>query len=178
MKTPWRRQAGISAVEIMVVVALIAVLAAVAVPSFGPMVDKYRVKTMASSVAAILQFARSEAVKSNTPVFVAAASGANSCVGARRAVVCDCTVTDTAAANYCEFKLLNAGDFSGVQVSAAAFGGNAYTRFDPVRGLVDGGSLSLTSRGGRQITVRLSGLGRVKFCSPAGASNVSEYPAC
>ncbi len=59
----------------MVVVALVAILAALAMPSFVGAIANQRVRSAAHELQALLQFARGEAVYKRTPVTVAPDSG-------------------------------------------------------------------------------------------------------
>lgn len=54
---------GFTAVELMVVVAIMAVLAALAAPSFQPLIEKWRVNDAREAMASTLFVARSEAIK-------------------------------------------------------------------------------------------------------------------
>ena len=69
-----RRAQGFSALELMAVLILVAIFAALALPSFDGTLKRYRVDAAASSVASALQFARSEAIRTGTAVSVAGGS--------------------------------------------------------------------------------------------------------
>ena len=59
---------GFTAIEMMVVVVIVAILTAIAVPNMLAMIRNQRIKTAAFDVFASLTFARSEAVKRNSAV--------------------------------------------------------------------------------------------------------------
>ncbi len=63
-----RRQCGFNLVEMVVAIAILAILAAVAVPSFTQMIQNSRIRTAAESIQNGLQVARAEAVKRNSRV--------------------------------------------------------------------------------------------------------------
>lgn len=63
---------GFTLIEAMVVVALVAILAALAVPSFTTMIANQRLSSAAQELQTLLQFARAEAVYKRTPSTVTA----------------------------------------------------------------------------------------------------------
>ena len=68
-----RRAAGFTLTELLVTIAIMGVLAALAAPSFTDMVARQRLRTGAFDLVADLLLARSEAIKRNETVTVAAA---------------------------------------------------------------------------------------------------------
>ena len=66
---------GFTLIELMVVVALVALLVGVGVPSFTGFIATQRLKTAASDFSMSAVFARSEAIKRNADVTVTAVSG-------------------------------------------------------------------------------------------------------
>lgn len=66
---------GFTLVELMVTIAILAILATIGLPSFQRLIADYRVSAQANSVQGLLQFARSEAVKRRESVSVCSAEG-------------------------------------------------------------------------------------------------------
>ena len=74
--------AGMTLLELLTVIAVIAVLMAIAVPSFVSLTQTNRVAGEVNALAGDLQFARAEAVKEGLPVSICASSNGTSCLGA------------------------------------------------------------------------------------------------
>ena len=66
--SPCRRSRGFTVTEMLIVVAIMGILAAIATPYMGDMIRRQRIKTAAFDVFSSLSFARSEAIKRNTTV--------------------------------------------------------------------------------------------------------------
>src|SRR5260370_5902135 len=64
---PKNTQEGFSLVELIVVLALILIIVAVSIPSITQTINNYRLDAAGHAVASLLQQARIQAVKSNTP---------------------------------------------------------------------------------------------------------------
>lgn len=60
---PWNRAGGFTAIELMVVIGILAVLAALAGPSFTQTLESWRVREATESLRGSLLLARSEAIK-------------------------------------------------------------------------------------------------------------------
>ena len=181
------RSTGISLVEVVVVVSIIGILAALAFPSFTEMFGRSRLRSSAEQIRADLNLARSEALKRNKTIVIAFKVNADStwCYGLKALVACDCTVTDTSASNFCQLDsdaggagiatTVSSDSYRGITFSGTPFGGNLF--FSSVRPTLTASSATLASNNtGASIRVVASGLGRVRFCSPDGS--LSGYPSC
>lgn len=71
-----RAQAGFTLLELMVVVAIVGVLMAVAVPAMGNFIRNGRITAAANDVMAALHFTRSEAIKRRNPVTLCTSANA------------------------------------------------------------------------------------------------------
>lgn len=74
--------AGFTLIELMVAIAVIAILLAIAVPSFVSFTQTNRVAAEVNSLAGDLQFARAEAIKEGQPVSLCAANAAGTACAA------------------------------------------------------------------------------------------------
>ncbi len=75
LHTPWKRCNGFNLIELVVVIAIIGILSAIAVPSFTSTVSSMRAKAVASDLYMALIKARSEAVKRNAKVTLTIVDG-------------------------------------------------------------------------------------------------------
>ncbi len=58
-----RRQGGFTAIELLVTISVVAILATLAAPSFNGLIDRWRVRGVAEDLTSTLYYARSEAIK-------------------------------------------------------------------------------------------------------------------
>ena len=161
-----RRNRGFTLLELMVALAIVALLATLALPSFASILSRHRLKAAAEQLAADLGELRLQAAQRGVPLHLHFENGARWCYALATASGCDCRVSQA-----CQMKTVHAQDHPGVAL---------------VEGrdlLLDGGALASGSGGallqgsaGAQLRVGLTPLGRPKICSPGSA--VAGYPAC
>lgn len=72
-----RASHGFTAIELMVVVAIMAILAALAGPSFTPLIERWRARDAAETLTSTLYLARSEAIKRSGGITIDATGGWN-----------------------------------------------------------------------------------------------------
>jgi type IV fimbrial biogenesis protein FimT len=171
MKRP--RDSGITLVEVMVVIAIIGILAAIAVPSYQDMIERNRLKQAAESLQSDMQFARTEAIKRSRDVLVTRSVGNAGawCYGLTTKAACDCSQTDAAAADYCEIRRFPGGDLSTISMAASV----ADSSFSFRRGTSSPHNITFTAANSDTARILVSYIGRVRICTTSG---LFGYPAC
>jgi type IV fimbrial biogenesis protein FimT len=169
---------GVTLLELAVVIAVTAIVAATAVPELGSLVAARRLEGAATSLAADLQFARSEALARNRSLRLSVRGGVDATcwiVHTGAAADCDCSaaagVVCMPGASAIRSVVLPAGERVSVAANVASI------VFDPLHGTsTPTGTLRLVDTRGRSIHHIVNVVGRVRSCSPAGA--VVGYPIC
>ena len=72
---------GFSLVELMVTVAVLAIVSAIAIPNFTSMINSNRLVSQANELVGVVQGARSEAIRYNQRVYVCSSSNGTTCSG-------------------------------------------------------------------------------------------------
>jgi type IV fimbrial biogenesis protein FimT len=175
------RVPGWTLVELAAVLALVAILAALALPSFSSMLMRRHLEGIAAQVSADLQYLRSEAVARNATVHMAfQATAAGSCYVIHTGASGDCRCTGTqppqcaasTAAAATAIRHAGFGADSPVQVQANV----AALRIDPRLGTVSPtGTVRVVAADGGAVHHIVSILGRVRTCSPGG---LTGFPEC
>lgn len=145
------RERGFTLVELMVGMAVMAVLVSVTVPSLSGIFNRMRLTGVANELAADLQYARTEAVR-------------------RRAGV----VLQPTSEGY----RISSGTLELKEVTFAsglAFADSATVNFDQLRATSTPATLDLRNAAGT-MRVRVNAMGRVALCAPS--SQLPGYAAC
>lgn len=189
-------QFGFTLIELMVVVALIAVILTLGVPSFRDWIVNQRLKSVNAQLVTDLQFARSEAAARNMPVYVSyrLSTDNQTCytiyTTSTSGLFCNCTLGATLAcpnAAQTELKTVTLPWDSSVRFAASvtnvAFdnvtGGLVYGTTDfaspnPTAWLIN---TRVTYDSNRNLQTVVSPAGRPTVCS-SGSKAISGYPAC
>lgn len=160
---------GITLIETMVVLTLLIVLAATAVPAFQEMMANRRLEGKAREYVTHMNWARSLAVNSNQAVNLRISEAENaSCYVVFYGPVndCSCDANGTACATAGNAPLLTIliSHNEGVRVSSAK------TRIDPTRGTLSPTLTAIfTADNGRAIHNISNILGRTRSCTPGEA---------
>lgn len=168
---------GFSLIEMVITIVVLAIILAIAAPSFNTFFDQYRVKRAADTFSSILINAKSEAIKQNKTVrTVITGGGPTWCAGVTIKDTCDCT-----SPNDCEIegaeRVIKSASFKGVKLNGPATAHRF--QFKTQRGTVIGNdTVQLESANGSKVHVRVSTVGRITLCSPSGAGNLGGYTVC
>ena len=160
---------GFTLVELMITVAVMAILLGIAVPLFQSTLDKRRLVGATEQLYADLRYARTEAIKRNANVFVSFTTGTNWCYGIALAA-CNCGTPGSCQLDPGIDKVVSASNFRGVSLAGQTFDGS--TSFEPRRGTANNGTATLSSTTG-DIKVIVGSLGRVRICSDS--ANLAQY---
>lgn len=162
---------GLTLMELMVTVAIMAILLVLAVPSFNAFLARGRVSGAAETLAQDLQLAKSEALRRNADVRLSFSAGTAWCYGTIAAPnACDCTV-----ANSCTLRRTDNGAFAGVTMAAPTFAANTAT-FTASQALANAGTVEFTHPNAGTLRVSLGAAGQVSICSTSGG--LGHHPAC
>ena len=176
---------GFTMIELMIVVAVIAVAVALAAPSFRGLLAKKRIEGVASELATDLQYARSEAVSRNATVRVTFGTGCYLLTaqpdGSSPASTCSQTSGPTLGAGAVNIKHVQLQ--SGATASLSPNASLTYIEFDPVRGIASfstgsgSGSVNINSSiGSWQLRANVTAVGSMSLCTPGGT--VTGYVSC
>jgi len=162
---------GFTLIELMVTIAVAAILASIALPSFRNLIVSNRLNTIATEMVDAVSFARSESVKRNSPVVFCRAASATA------------TVCDSGSSLWVHWVILSGADVirrgevnshnSTIQVSSdltankVVFGGDGLARSGGEIVSDNGSTVSICSTSGPSESIR-----NVTF---GAASRVSTY---
>lgn len=167
--------AGFTLVEAMVTLAILGILAAVALPAFSNMRETTRLKGLAQAVMTDMLLAQTESHKRQITITLSLRGNNGAwCYGLNENTGCDCQTPGACMLNGQE-RTVTSSEHTGLTILSGVTG-NQFN-FRPQRRTVTAGHIKIQANG-QEIRVVASGYGRIRECSPAGASNVPSLPAC
>lgn len=164
-----RKVYGLTLVELLVVVAISAIIVSIAIPSYLSLTRNNRLIGTTQQLYYALQLAKSEAVKRNATVFISYRTGTNWCYGANTGSACNCST-----ASNCN---LGASAASNTQLTLSATGSGSNFSFNGMRGATYSArnlTFTLTSDSTTSMTVRVGSQGSLRVCS----GSLTGYGSC
>ncbi|VVC75586.1 hypothetical protein AQUSIP_08760 [Aquicella siphonis] len=161
---------GFNLLELLILIAVIGILTVTAVPAFINYLQTRRLVGASEQLYYALQYARSEAVKRNTTVYVSFQTGSNWCYGINANTTCSCNV-----ANSCGLGSTQAPASGSISLAASGLTNNAL-HFEPNHGAANASSTLTFTASGPAISasVKVGLLGNPFLCS----SQITGYAAC
>jgi type IV fimbrial biogenesis protein FimT len=170
------RPHGLTLVELLVVLAISAVLLAIAIPSFSSMLHASRLRGAADILMADFRLTMTESTKRGDDVLVSFqrdSDGSNWCYGLSALASCNCREANSCLINNTEH-VVRGTNFAGILATPT----HSNYWFKSRRSTITAGNVTFTARDGKQLKVLVSGYGRIRPCSPSGNSNISGFPIC
>lgn len=165
----YRKQTGFTLMELMIVIAILGILTAIALPSFQSIIEKRRLVGATDNLFASLQYARSEAIKQNQPIRFQF-NTASWCFGIDdTGSDCDCTTPATCTVNNVQ-KIVSSSEYKNVNIAVADFAGTIID-FDSRQGFPSDSGQFILSINGQSKKVCLNVVGRVKAIDGAVTCN-------
>lgn len=162
-----RKHTGFTLIELMVVLAIGAILLSLAVPSFRSTIQNNRISTQANELVSTLQLARGEAIKRGLRITVCVSTDQATCTGANWAsgwiAFADVNANGSVDAGDTLLKVSGALD-GGSTLTSAGFANAARVQYQP-SGFIDSAgtySLSIPDCIGNEVrAVNVAATGRV-----------------
>jgi type IV fimbrial biogenesis protein FimT len=162
-----RRGRGLTLIEIVVALAVLAILGALMMPNYGARIDRERVQSAAEALAADVNEARFEAARQGRALHVNAFGGPAWCWAVAQTPECPC-----GGGQICQLRSAREHDHGGVVLVSTG-----HIEMGPDgRSSSPGTAFELESARGLRLRVSVSALGRAHVCTVRGES--LRYPRC
>jgi type IV fimbrial biogenesis protein FimT len=149
------RARGFTLLEAVLTIALLAIMASLALPSFGGALARHRLRGAAQALATEMALARQAAAGRDAPAYLVARTGDQWCVGVADKPDFDCNGSSVS-------HVLRADNFPGVTLIASSgqLGDGTLTRAEAQRA-----TALFASAQGDRLRVTMTPLGRASICS-------------
>lgn len=184
---------GFTLIELMVVIAVLAIMLTLAAPSFADFFQRYRLRGAADKVVTMLASARAEAVMRNRDVSIDFKGGSTVwCVGANAtpeaatpgdkvdgAVSCDCTVADSCKLSDDRVLTVDSSNLGGVSIDSLP-GTIVFSRKNGATSPLGSTEQAAFKSPNSKYTLQLdvSALGRATLCVPSGQPAMAGFSTC
>jgi prepilin-type N-terminal cleavage/methylation domain-containing protein len=181
---------GFTLIELMVTLAVLAVVLVAAVPSFVDFMDKYRLRGAVDDVVSVISNARAASVKADRDANIAFSGTTTAwCIGANAAVeptggneapvatACDCTDASKCLVDGQRFAV-NVGQHSGIAVNSVATTFNYSSKLGLITPLGNATATFTSPRGKYDMRVNINALGQASVCTPAGKPAIAGVTPC
>ncbi|MGI9321280.1 MAG: GspH/FimT family pseudopilin [Thiogranum sp.] len=175
------RPSGFTLLELLVTLALVGLLAGLAVPAMGRLLDTARLRSATEAFSQELQQARNHALSHQQRIYFSLSVAADRwCYGWGELAACDCKAGDSEATacrtgsdSQRRLHRRLSTDFPSVKLNTTRPAASRTLHFSPLRGTATADSFALRNDAG-ELHVIVSPLGRVRTCSTDGRG----YTAC
>lgn len=172
---------GFTLLELMVSIAMVAILVTVALPSYSSLRQEQLVKAATQAIYTDMMLLKSESIKRNQglSLIIFNSGQSNWCYRIAIDGAATCTSCSTTCSTLEGRKGGDATEFPGIALTASYSESASKVRpvaFSPRRGSLPAGNIQLTANV-YSMQVVTNNLGRVRSCAPTG-SKVGGVPAC
>lgn len=157
---------GLTLLELVICVAVLAVLGVLALPSLGGQLERQRLRNAAQSLAGDIAEARFLAAQRGLPVHVLAQDGATWCWGVSMSSGCDCS-----AAQACRIHAVPGASHTGIRLLTTMA-----VQLQPTGEALASASATFESGHGDRLRVDVSPQGRARLCAQSGSW--PQLPPC
>lgn len=173
-----KRQQGLSLIEFLATVAVLAILLGVAMPSYQSFIAQKRVRTGTEELYNFVKMAHSLSLKTHTTIYLSMIPGTTWCYGLSDTVPCNCATVNSCRVSNVE-TVTNSSSYSGQPITLAITGfssasGVSFIQFNGARGTVSAAGTASFSLSGLSATLSLNTMGLAAICS----NTVSGFPSC
>lgn len=158
---------GLTLIELLVAVAVLAILLAIGVPAYNMLFESDRLKGGSTALYFMLNLSKTESIKRNSDIYLKITTGQNWCVGSNESdAICDCNSKGScdAAVSHNEYKNLTL-----LSTYSAPY-------YDRVRGSFNepNGVFKLQSASAGEVHLKVNFFGSVRMCGVDGVLGLNS----